>query len=227
MSSSSRMLSVLSALSPAVTPAEVTGEAAQLKGHISAVGCVPSLSCSSLSSPAQPSRASSAQSDPRAGSARQPRPPARQRHGPADAAAKIRATKVLTWPSLATLPGRLCLSLPAPGVGGEAEKSSQMRSVRLTGGFGSWDGVWGAAGILRQGVSPGSSTKSHRIGCRSPGTRISKVHMGFFFDFLNGFMAQAPSMEKVRCCSSGTMRSSCQKGKDRGSNLGKQLEKTP
>lgn len=48
--------SVLSALSPAVTPAEVTGEVAQLKGHISGVGCVcpfPELLLPEQPSPAQ------------------------------------------------------------------------------------------------------------------------------------------------------------------------------
>lgn len=50
---------VLSALSPAVTPVEVTGEVAQLRGHISGVGCV----CP-FPGAAQPSSASSAQSDP-------------------------------------------------------------------------------------------------------------------------------------------------------------------
>lgn len=120
--------SVLSALSPAVTPAEVTGEVAQLKGHISGVGCV--CPFPELLLPEQPSPAVPAQpkETPREGSTRQPRPPARQRDGPDDAAAKIRATKVLTCPSLATLPGRLSLSLPAPGVGGEASKS-QMCSL--------------------------------------------------------------------------------------------------
>lgn len=93
------------------------------RAHVTC-GIVPSPSCwqPSPAVPAQP------KATPQEASTRQPRPAARQRDGPDDAAAKIRATKMLTCPSLATLAGRRSLSLPAPGVGGEASKCSQMHS---------------------------------------------------------------------------------------------------